>query len=74
MTPHFVVVNDPPSNEIRMFSKQLLKNLAILKFILSKELRTKLKIFLLTFANEKTLCMSSNVFTIQRMHSNVLIS
>ena len=37
--PHFVVVNYPPPNEIRMFSKQLLKNLAILTFILSaKEL------------------------------------
>ena len=39
--PHLVVVNDPPPNEICMFSKQLLKNLAILKFILSaKELKT----------------------------------
>ena len=34
------VVNDAPPNEIRMFYKQLLKNLAILKFILSaKELK-----------------------------------
>ena len=39
MTPHLVVVNEPPPNEIRMFSKQLLKNLTVLKFILfAKEL------------------------------------